>query len=211
MLERTLPWILGGTGLALLFAVAPSESSAYPPAVGITGQARDCMACHVANGPWSDEAGTIIDILDRDSRQSLRAADGAFEIPVPRGQTRTVLTVIGRVAGDAAPAPLRNAWTYVDPTQLETSSLSKFAPGWDVSLPMSCRLVGDAVPQFPGARVTALPMTIRPGDAARDAVVELQVMLTSGESVKGDASQGLVSNYFLRHVRLRVTDPPRGR
>jgi hypothetical protein len=116
-----------------------------------------------------------------------------------------VLTVIGRVQGDAT-LPRRNAWLYVDPSQIESSALSKFAPGWDVNLPMSCRIVGDKLEGYEGHVVTVLPMTVRPTDAARDAELELQVMLTAGEAVKGKEREGLVSNFFLRTVQLKVLD-----
>lgn len=117
-----------------------------------------------------------------------------------------MITIIGRKANDIAPPPLRNAWLYVDPTQLETGALSKFAPGWDVNLPMACRIVGDEIPEYPDAAITALPMKIRPGDAARDAELELQVMLTTGESTKGNPDTWLESNYLIRKLTLRVID-----
>jgi hypothetical protein len=146
-------------------------------------------------------------VLDAETKTSLKGPDGVFRIEVPRGQTRTVLTVIGRAKGDTAPPPLRNAWLYVDPTLIATSALSKFAPGWDVNLPMACRLTGDLLPGFEGASITVLPMTVRPGDAARDSEIELQVMLTRGESVKGKANEGLVSTYYVRRVALKVIEP----
>jgi hypothetical protein len=190
---------------ALGLLLASSSAPAYPPAVGVLAKNRSCVACHASNGPWTDEARTIIDVLDAKTKKSLRAADGGFRIEVPRGESRTVLTVIGRQKGDAT-VPKRNAWLYVDPTQIEASTLSKFAPGWDVNLPMSCRLVGDKVDAYDGAHVTALPMTLRPSDAARDAEVELQVMLTTGEAVKGKDKEGLVANYFVRKVLLKVME-----
>jgi len=194
---------VAGTAAALL----PARAVAYPPAVGIVGDHRSCTSCHASNGPWKDESSTVVDILDATSRRSLRQPDGSFVIEVERGQAATVITVIGRRKGDTAPAPLRNAWLYVDPTTLATRALSKFAPGWDVNLPMSCRVVGDVVPEHAGAAVTALPMTIRPGDAARDAELELQVMLTGGESGKGQPDAWLNSNYLVREVILKVLDP----
>lgn len=146
-----------------------------------------------------------MDVLDAQSKRSLRRADGAFLIEVARGEKRTVLTVIGRPKGEPSP-PKRNAWLYLDPTQIETSSLSKFAPGWDVNLPMSCRLVGDKIAVYEGAHVTVLPMTLRPTDAARDAELELQVMLTTGDAVKGGAQGGLVADYLVRKVVLKVVE-----
>jgi len=191
--------VLGGT-----FGATPG--AAYPPGVGILAKNRSCASCHVNNGPWEDEARTIIDVLDSTTRLSLRDADGLTTIAVPRGATRTVLTVIGRAAGEKSP-PRRNAWLYVDPAMIGTSALSSFAPGWDVNLPMSCRIVGDELEGYEGAYITVLPMTLRPSDAARDAEVELQVMLTAGEAVKAKAKEGLISNLLTRRVFLRVLEP----
>ncbi len=189
--------------LGLLALASPTR--AYPPGVGILAKNRSCAACHVDNGPWGDEARTIVDMLDASTKKSLRDPDGAFKITVPRGSSRTVLTVIGRAAGESRP-PRRNAWLYVDPGQIESSALSKFAPGWDVSLPMSCRIVGDKLEGYDSVLVTVLPMAVRPGDAARDTDLELQVMLTSGEAVKGQGKEGIVSNYFVRKVSLKVLE-----
>ncbi|MFA5804555.1 MAG: hypothetical protein WC879_07910 [Melioribacteraceae bacterium] len=189
--------------LSLLVLVA-NTAIAYPPAVGILGNAKSCMSCHVNNGPWVDESKTIIDILDRETRKSLRQADGTFLLEVKRGQQKTVLTVIGRIKDDDTPLPYRNAWTYIDPTTIGTSSLSKFAPGWAVNLQMSCRVVGDMIAGFEGAKVTVLPMTVQPLDDAQDADLQLQVMLTKGESVKGDPKKGMLGNYFERIVKMKV-------
>ena len=191
--------------LSLLVLVA-NTAIAYPPAVGILGNAKSCMSCHVNNGPWVDESKTIIDILDKETMKSLRQSDGTFQLDVKRGQQKTVLTVIGRIKDDDTPAPYRNAWTYIDPTTIGTSSLSKFAPGWAVNLQMSCRVVGDNLPGFEGTTITALPMTVQPLDDAKNAVLQLQVMLTKGESVKGDAKKGMLGNYFERSVKVKVID-----
>ncbi len=185
---------------------AALSAAAYPPGVGILTKNRSCASCHVSNGPWGDEARTIIDVLDSKTKQSLRGPDGVITIAVPRAATRTVLTVIGRMAGEKSP-PRRNAWLYVDPSQIETSALSKFAPGWDVNLPMSGRIVGDQLEGYDGAHLTVLPMTVRPSDAARDAEIELQAMLTAGEAVKGKGQEGLISNLLVRKVLLKVLEP----
>src|SRR4030067_1583008 len=105
-------------------------SFSYPPGVGITGKARNCLVCHADNGPWQDEGDSIIDILDGETKKSLRQPDGSFLIEVPRGQTKSVLTVIGRAEGDKAESPYRKAWIYVETKRIETNSLSKFARGW---------------------------------------------------------------------------------
>ena len=192
--------------VVLVGLTAALSAAAYPPGVGILAKNRSCASCHVSNGPWGDESGTVIDVLDAKTKQSLRGPDGVITIAVARGASRTVLTVIGRTASEKSP-PRRNAWLYVDPTQIETSALSKFAPGWDVNLPMSCRIVGDRLEGYDGAHLTVLPMTVRPSDAARDAELELQVMLTAGEAVKGKGQEGLISNLFVRKVLLKVSEP----
>jgi len=113
----------------------------YPPAVGILGNAKSCMSCHINNGPWSDENNTIIDILDKETMKSLRQSNGTFLLEVKRGEQKTVLTVIGRTKDDNLPAPFRNAWTYVDSSMIGTNSISKFVPGWAGNLQMACRLL----------------------------------------------------------------------
>ncbi len=190
-----------GVGMFLI-----QQSFSYPPAVGIVGKAKDCLVCHVNNGPWQDEENTIIDILDKKIQKSLMQADGTFLIEVERGEIKSVLTVIGRKKGDKAEAPYRNAWLYVDPQRIKSNSLSKFAPGWSVNLPMACRIVGDKLNGYEGAKITTLPMSIRAGDDAQDTEIELQVMLTKGESVKGKAREGMKGNYFKRVIRLKVLE-----
>jgi hypothetical protein len=201
MNSRTLLLI----GLAV-FAVLPPRAFAYPPAVGILGKATSCMGCHADNGPWKDDQRTIIDILDKETNKSLKRADGTFLVEMKRGAARTLLTVIGRASGDTQAAPYRNAWLYVDPKTIAGASLSKFAPGWDVNLPMACRIVGDKLDPYEGATLTALPMTIRPSDAAQDAELALQVMLTRGEAVKGKPKEGMIGSYFERKVKLKIVE-----
>ena len=193
-------------GTIIAMATLSQKVLAYPPAVGILGKAKSCMSCHVNNGPWTDEKKTIIDVLDKETMKSLRQSDGSFLLEVKRGQQKTVLTVIGRTKDDEAPSPYRNAWTYIDPTRIETNSLSKFAPGWAVNLQMSCRLVGDKLQGLEGAQLTVLPMTVQPLDDAKDAELQIQVMLTKGESVKGKAKEGMIGNYFERKVILKVNE-----
>ena len=202
---NTVQRALVGWAIVTGIGTAAGTAAAYPPAVGILAKNRSCSSCHISNGPWTDEARTVIDVVDAQTRKSLKAPDGVFRLEVPRGETRTVLTVIGRQKGDPQP-PRRNGWLYVDPTQIGTSALSKFAPGWDVNLPMACRIVGDTLEHYEGAALTVLPMTIRPTDAARDADLVLQVMLTQGESVKGQPKEGMLGNYYERKVKLKVTD-----
>jgi len=192
--------------LWLGFAAAPATAWAYPPAVGILSNQRNCLACHADNGPWKDDQRTVIDILDKDTLKSLKQPDGGFLIEMKRGTARTLLTVVGRARGDGAEAPYRNAWLYIDPKTIGSASLSKFAPGWDVNLPMACRIVGDTLDQYAGATLTVLPMTIRPTDAAQEAELVLQVMLTKGESVKAKPKEGMLGSYFERKVKLKVTD-----
>ncbi len=195
----------------MLAAVAPSlnrsqQAYAYPPGVGILSKAKNCLACHANNGPWSNEANTIIDIIEKDSKKSFRQPDGTFLLQVKRHEPLTVRTVLGYRKTNAELAPYRNGWIYIDPTTIESNSLSKFAPGWDVNVQLACRLVGDNLDGYEGFNLTVLPMTVRPLDAARDAQLSLQLMLTRGESVKGKGKEGMIGNYFERTVSLKVVD-----
>lgn len=200
MLTMVVPAFMG---LSILTA---QEALAYPPSVGILMKMKNCLDCHLNNGPWKDNEKTIIDIMDRETKKSLKQADGSFLIEAKRGEAKTVLTVIGRRKEDTLEAPYRNAWLYVDPKTIESASLSKFAPGWDVNLPMSCRIVGDKLEGYEGDKITALPITIRSSDAAQDAELRLQVMLTKGESVKGEPQKGMIGSYFERKVKLKVIE-----
>lgn len=177
---------------------------AYPPAVGILSNSKNCLSCHTNNGQWKDDANTIIDILDNNTKKSLLNADGTFWIEVKKGEQKTVLTIIGSKKGASIPASYRNAWLYIDPSTIGTGSLSKFAPNWDVNLPISCRLVGDIVTGYDDAQITSLPMTIQPLANAKNAELQLQVMLTKGESIKGKAHEGMSGNYFERKVKLKI-------
>lgn len=200
-------WRIVTPTLALMSIMALAlQTAAYPPAVGIIGKSKNCLSCHVNNGPWMDDGTIIIDVVDKETKTSLKQPDGSFLIQAKRGEKRTVLTVIGCPKGDQTDAPYRNAWLYVDPKVIGASSLSAFAPGWNVNLPMACRIVGDKWKALPKANLTVLPMSIRPTDAAQDAELTLQVMLTKGESVKGKAKKGLVGNYFERRVILEIIE-----
>lgn len=181
-----------------------SSAYAYPPAVGILSNSKNCISCHTNNGQWKDDSKTIIDILDKDTKKSFKQSDGTFLIETKKGEQKTVLTVIGRKKDNSISAPYRNAWLYIDPTTIGTNSLSKFAPDWDVNLPMSCRLIGDKLPGYEDADITSLPMTIQPLTNAKDTEMQLQVMLTKGESVKGNAQEGMIGNYFERKVKFVV-------
>ena len=179
---------------------------AYPPAVGITSKSKSCLACHASNGPWKDEEKTIIDIIDKKTKASLKQPDGTFLISAHRGEIKELLTVVGRKAGDSQKAPFRNGWIFVDPTRIGSNSLNKFASGWAVDLMASCRLVGDKLEGYEGANITALQFTLRPSDEAKDAELSWQVMLTKGESVKGKAREGMIGNYYEKKVVLKVQD-----
>jgi len=186
------------------FQYGINTAYAYPPAVGILSSSKNCMSCHINNGPWKDESKVVIDILEKETKKSFKQPDGSFLIEVKKGEQLTVLTVIGNKKDNSISLPYRNAWLYIDPSTIGTSSLSKFAPGWDVNLPMSCRLTGDKLPGYEDADITSLPMTIQPLNNAKDAVMQLQVMLTKGESVKGNAQEGMLGNYFEKKVILKV-------
>ena len=186
------------------FQFGVNAAYAYPPAVGILSNSKNCMSCHVNNGPWKDENKLIIDVLDMDTKKSLKQPDGSFLIETKRWEQKTVLTVIGQKKNNTLSAPYRNAWLYIDPATIGTHSLSKFAPDWDVNLSMSCRLIGDKLPGYEDAHITSLPMTIQPLSNAKNVELQLQVMLTKGESVKGKAQEGMQGNYFERRIILKV-------
>lgn len=177
---------------------------AYPPGVGILSTSKNCMSCHVNNGPWSEDNKLIVDILDADTKKSMKQPDGSFVIEAERWEQKKLLTVIGWLKENSAQVPVRNAWLYIDPTTIGTPSLSKFAPNWDVNLPLSCRLVGDQLPGYENANITSLPMIIQPMSNAQNAELQLQIMLTKGESVKGSAKEGMAGNYFERKVLLKI-------
>lgn len=181
-----------------------SSANAYPPSVGILSNSKNCMSCHSNNGPWKEDNKLIIDILDMDTKKSLKQADGSFLIEVKRWEQKTVLTVIGHQKEKTGSVPYRNAWLYIDPQTIGSQSLSKFAPNWDVNLPMACRVVGDKLSGYEDANITSLPMTIQPLNNARNAELQLQVMLTKGESVKGKSQEGILGSYFERKVKLVV-------
>lgn len=162
----TLPLALLALGLFWLLSSPPAM--AYPPAVGILGKARNCIACHANDGPWRDDASLIVDLLDKETGKSLREKDGSFLISAKPEQKRTVLIVLGRAKGDTAPVPHRNGWIFVDPALINRDHMgSKFALGWEANLSMSCRMVGDTHTSYQGASITVLPMTVRPTGAAK--------------------------------------------
>lgn len=192
--------------LGLLITLIAISAMAYPPAVGILGKSKNCLVCHKNNGEWVDGPELVIDIVDKETKKSLLQPNGSFLLTVKRGQTATVLTVIGYKTDDTTLIPYRNGWIYIDKDRIRLSVLSKFPAGWEVNLPMACRIVGDKLDAYPGVHGTMLPMTIRPPDAASNAVVTLQVMLTKGETVKGKAKQGMVGSFFERTLFLKIED-----
>lgn len=177
---------------------------AYPPGVGFMSNSKNCMSCHVNNGPWSEDGKLVIDILDADTKKSLKQPDGSFVIEAERWKQKKLLTVIGWIKGESATAPAKNAWLYIDPTTIGTQSLSKFAPNWDVNIHLACRVVGDKLEGYENANITSLPMIVQPMSNATDAELQLQIMLTKGESVKDNPKAGMMGNYFERKVSLKV-------
>ena len=178
---------------------------AYPPAVGILGKSPNCLSCHVNNGGWTEGPDLIIDVIDQQSKKSLKQPDGSFLLEAARGQTVTLGTIIGYRKKEGLESPYRNAWLYIDSNKVDSASLTKFPAGWEVNLPMACRLVGDKSELYPEADVTVLPMTLLPGKAAVEGRVLLQVMLTRGDAVKGKAKEGMIGSYFQRTLQLKVT------
>ncbi len=191
--------------LASLFALT-QFAAASPPAVGIIGNSRNCLACHVSNGSWSEGADLVIDLIDKDTQQSLRQPDGSFLLTVKRGAATTVIAVIGYRGLTPDQSPYRNGWIFVDSTAIGNDALSKFAPGWEINLPYGCRITGDKLAAYPDAVLTTAPITIRPTETAKDGEVTFQALMTKGESVKGNAKSGLVGNYHERAVHLRVVE-----
>jgi len=194
------------TFAGILVAVCAVGAAAYPPAVGILGKSPNCLSCHVDDGGWVDGPDLIIDIIEKETKASLRQSDDSFLLTAKRGMAVTVLTVIGYKTPDKNLIPYRNAWLYTDPARIESSSLSKLPPGWETNLPMACRLVGDKSESYPDAHVTVLPMTVRPTDSAVDGSVALQIMLTKGESIKGKPKGGMQGSYFERTLYLKVIE-----
>ena len=189
---------------ALTLLVLAIAALAYPPAVGILGKSPNCLSCHVNNGAWTDGPDLIIDLIDQQASRSLKQSDGSFLLEIQRNQAVTLTTIIGYRKKEGQVSPYRNAWLYIDSTHITAPSLSTFPSGWDVNLPMACRLVGDKSAQYADADVTALPMTIRADSTAVDGAVLLQVMLTSGAAVKGDAKAGMIGNFFQRRLVLKI-------
>lgn len=187
--------------LLLLLAIA---ALAYPPAVGILGKSPNCLNCHVDNGTWTDGPDLIIDLIDQQANRSLKQADGSFLLEIQRNQALTLTTIIGYRKKEGQVSPYRNAWLYIDSSHIASPSLSTFPAGWAVNLPMACRLVGDKSALYSDADVTALPMTLRADSTAVDGVVVLQVMLTSGAAVKGNAKAGMIGNFFQRRLVLKI-------
>ena len=97
-----------------------SAAYAYPPAVGILSNSKNCMSCHTNNGPWKDENKFIIDILDKETKKSFKQPDGSFLIEAKRWEQKTVLTVIGKKKDKSVAEPYRNAWLYIDPATIGT-------------------------------------------------------------------------------------------
>ena len=134
----------------------------------------------------------------------LKKTDGTFLIEAKKGEQKTVPTIIGSMKSNFIPASYRNAWLYIDTTTIGKNSLLKFAPNWDVNLPMSCCLVGDNLHGYENANITSLPMTIQPLENAKDAEISLQVMLTKGESTKNNAQEGMTDSDFERKVKFKI-------
>lgn len=189
-----------------IYIIGAEEIFSYPPAVGILTKSKSCLACHVNNGPWSDNERTIIDIIDKETMKSLIQPDGSFLIEVKRGSQKNLISVFGRVSNDAFPPPYRNAWIFIDPTTIESNSISKFPAGWGINIFLGCRITGDKISSYEGATITVAPFTIQPFDNAADADIQLQLMLTSGESIKGDPKSGMIGNYYEKIVHLKVVD-----
>jgi hypothetical protein len=185
---------------ALLVVMAWNGPANGWPAASLESRDANCTACHSAAGTWADTSKLVIDIIDPKTGQSFRTPDGSFEIPVQRGSERRVKSVFGVTPGHRFP-PDMAGWLYVSPDVLETAHESdmKFAPGWQVNRPFCGKRLVESVEGYPGDKLAAITMTIRPLENAKDAAVSLQVLLKS-------FARGLDGDYFERVVRLRVTE-----
>jgi hypothetical protein len=190
----------------ILLTIGYGVVSASPPAVGMASNSKSCISCHANTGPWQEGASLILDILDKSTMASLRQPDGSFQINCKRGQTASVITVLGYQPQENLPVPHRNGWIFVDTTLIGTPAVSKFAAGWEADIIYGCKIVGDKSALYPDAAIATAPLTIRPLESAKDADISLQVLMTAGEAVKNKPKEGLQSNYFIRTVRLRVVD-----
>jgi len=170
------------------------------PAAALESRDENCLGCHDRAGQWTDTAHVIIDIVDPQTGQSLQEPDGSFTIAIPRGSERRVKSVFG-VTPDVEFPPDMVGWLYVSPDALQTAHESdlKFAPGWSVNRPFCGKRLMEEVPDYPGNRLAAITMTLRPSDTAENADISLQVLLKSH-------ARGLSADYFERVVHLRVTD-----
>ena len=178
----------------------PSQTSYGWPAASLENREANCMVCHTAAESWTDTSKLVIDIIDPKTGESFRTPDGSFEISVQRGSERRVKSVFGVAPGYRFP-PEMVGWLYVSPDMLETAHESdmKFAPGWQVNRPFCGKRLVEKVDGYPGEKLAAITMTLRPLPEATDAVISLQVLLKS-------FARGLDGDYFERVVRLRVTD-----
>jgi len=168
------------------------------PAASLESRHKNCMGCHQSAGFWTDTSKIVIDIIDPASKESFRKSDGSFEIPVKRGSERRVKSIFGVKPGVQFP-PDMVGWLYVFPPALESAheSALKFAPGWEVNRPFCGKRLVEQVDGYPGDKLAAITMTIRPLDNAQDTTVNLQVLLKS-------LARGLAADYFERSVRLVI-------
>lgn len=192
-----------GIMLITMAVLSADVSFAYPPAVGVTGNSPNCLSCHVENGPWEDDDMAAVDILDKATGKSLRQGDGSFMLSAHRNEPKTIMVVLGRRAGDTEEPPTRNGWIFVDH---QASTMTKFPEGWQANVQFGCRVVGDTMTGFEGARVTIAPMTLVAGEDARDAELTLHAMISKGTGVKGKAKEGLISNFLDRKLKLKIIE-----
>jgi len=113
---------LPAVGIATLLAAGAGY--AYPPAVGIVGPGRNCLSCHANNGPWTEEAKVIVDLLDKDTGKSLKQPDGTFLVQAKRNEATTLVTVIGRAVTFAVSKPFA-----VSPTRRQAMGRFTSQPG----------------------------------------------------------------------------------
>lgn len=184
--------------LAVLLGMTPNAHTW--PAASLESRHMNCLGCHEQANTWADTSQIVIDIVDPKTGVSFRQPDGSFRIEVARGSERKVKSVFGVTPSVKFP-PDMVGWLFVSPDALQTAHESdlKFAPGWSVNRPFCGKRLIEEVPNYPGDKLAAITMTVRPSDTAHDADVSLQVLLKS-------YARGLSGEYIERVVHLDVTD-----
>lgn len=186
-------------GALSVFTVSISEVGAWPASL-LESRTENCQGCHVPAGNWQDTSQVVIDIIDPETGISYKQPDGSFSITVKRETDKRVKSVFG-ILPDVQFPPDVVGWLYVSPEALQSAHESdlKFAPGWSVNRPFCGKRLHEVVTDYPGNRMAAITMTIRPSDVAENADIQLQVLFKS-------LARGVDADYFQHTVHLIVED-----